>query len=96
MVGLIALLICGLIVVGVMRRGGLAAWVGLLVGMAVFGADPRDPLGTLLAAAVGFVATRLGQSYLRERSWGAASRFRRRLAGRPVYRRHPADGHDHR
>lgn len=96
MVGLIALIICGLVLVGVMRRGGLAGWVGLLVAMAVFGADPRDPFGALIAAAMGFVATRFGQSLLRGRTWGAASRLRRRLAGQPVYRRHSGDCDDRR
>lgn len=90
MAGLIALLSCCLIFASIMRRGGLGAWVGLLVATAVFGADPFDPLGALVAAAVGFAATRSVQSLVRERSWGAASTLRRRLAGRPVHGRRRA------
>jgi len=69
MLAIFALLIGLFAFVGVMRRGGLAAWVGLFCAMVAYGGDPEDGLGAIAAAGVGFAATRLLFSYARGRSW---------------------------
>lgn len=47
---------------GVLRRGGLALWLALLVGAIVFGGEVTDPAGAALAAGFVFVAVRFAQS----------------------------------
>lgn len=75
-----------LLFLGVMRRGGLAAWVALLAGIVIAGSAPPDPVGGVMTAAVAFVGIRVAQSHVRSHSAGRAAAIRDRLAGRPVCR----------
>lgn len=48
--GVVLSLLCAL-VVGFLIGGGPVLWLSLVVGLAVFGGDPGDPLAAVIATA---------------------------------------------
>jgi len=55
--------LAGLLVVGVFRRGGVALWLGLLVGGLLLGDNDIDPTGAGIAAVAVFGVVRFAQLY---------------------------------
>lgn len=52
---------------GFMVGGGPALWFAILVGLAVFGGDPSDPVATAIATVLAFLGAGVAREVLAER-----------------------------
>jgi hypothetical protein len=63
----IALTLLAALAVGFLAGGGPVLWLSLLVGLAVLGGDPGDPLTALVATAGAFAALSLLRVHVADR-----------------------------
>ncbi|MQA74177.1 MAG: hypothetical protein GEU88_07545 [Solirubrobacterales bacterium] len=63
----VVLVLFAAFVSGFLAGGGPALWFALLIGLAVLGGDPGDPLGALVATVAALAAAELARAQISAR-----------------------------
>lgn len=63
----VVLLLLAAFAAGFLAGGGPALWFAILVGLAVYGGDPSDPVGAAIAGALALAAAELVRAQISSR-----------------------------